>query len=130
VHQAIGDVDDVENVVFVAKDERPHHCINAADLTITKLSNVGIEAMMLERPVASIVLDESTYSKELYGDGAEHFDDVDLMVEFLLSIVPEEEFEQFRADSLDRQQAHLDRLFERHDATERMTAVIDEITPP
>lgn len=122
------DVAEIEDVVLIGRERRPHHCINAADITVTKSSNVGIESMILQRPLLSIVLNASTYSRELYGDAAVHCTDTDEMVEFLSSVVPEADYERFKQRHLDRQKRHLDGLFADFDATETMAAAIDDIS--
>ena len=61
----------LENVFLINKNMLPHHALNAVDLIITKFSTVGVEAMYLERPVISLILDREDKFKA-YGDAAEY----------------------------------------------------------
>ena len=47
----------LENVFRISKNSLPYHAINAADVVLTKYSTIGLEAMLFERPVISLILD-------------------------------------------------------------------------
>jgi UDP-N-acetylglucosamine 2-epimerase len=73
-----------DDVVVVNRHELPYHCINAADVVITKYSTVGIEAMLFETLVVSVALDDATELQDTcYGDVAEQVQDVRVLQETL-----------------------------------------------
>jgi hypothetical protein len=59
------------NVFMFDRLMLPYHCLNASDLVITKLSAIGVEAMYLERPVVSPILDGERRFR-FYEDAAEY----------------------------------------------------------
>lgn len=59
------------NVKLIEKSDLPYHAINAADLLITKISTMAIEAMYLDVPTIGIVLDNEQ-AWEVYGKGVEY----------------------------------------------------------
>ena len=46
------------NVILLPTNESPYHFLNAADMLITKFSTIGLEAMYLDKPVLSCILDK------------------------------------------------------------------------
>lgn len=113
-----------KNVVVVSQDHRPLHCINASDVTVTKSSNVGIESMVLGRPLISSGLCSSGYREELYGDAAEFFTNTDEMIEFMKSVVADDTYERFKKRQTAKQKRHLSGLFTDLNHTETMAAAI------
>jgi len=64
----------------------PFHALNAADLLITKLSTIALEAMLFKRPVVSILLDGGGRFR-IYGDAVECADSVEALHEILSMMV-------------------------------------------
>ncbi len=58
------------NLFQVGKDLLPYHALNAADVIVTKLSTIGIEAMRLGRPVVCAVLDGEERWRFMFQEGA------------------------------------------------------------
>jgi len=80
------------NIKIVDRKMLPYHCINAVDAVVTKFSIVGIETMLLDKPLISVVLDNERRWQELYGNMAKCFYDIQDMLNFLNLIIqnPEE----------------------------------------
>ncbi|MDF9745857.1 CDP-glycerol glycerophosphotransferase family protein [Natrinema salsiterrestre] len=75
-----------DNVEFV-EDSSPFHCLNAADIVVTKYSTVGIEAMLFDRPVVSVALDGETRFQDIFGDVAERVSSTDQLYSFFENIL-------------------------------------------
>lgn len=60
-----------DNVFFVDQKALPDHALNIADVIITKFSTMGMEAMIYDTQVVSILLDDEKNFK-VYGDAAEY----------------------------------------------------------
>lgn len=71
------------NIFLIDKHALPYHCINAADIVVTKFSTVGVEAMLLDKPLISIVLDKESRWQDIYGNVAERFYSIQAMLSFL-----------------------------------------------
>jgi hypothetical protein len=74
------------NVYLIDKNMLPFHALNAADLLITKLSTIALEAMLFKRPVVSILLDGGGRFR-IYGDAVECADSVEAFHEILSLMV-------------------------------------------
>ncbi len=61
----------LENVILIEKSDLPYHAINAADILITKISTMALEAMFLNVPTIGAVLDGER-AWEIYGDAVEY----------------------------------------------------------
>ena len=86
VEEMIKHGNDLKNVFLINKKMLPYHALNAADLLITKFSTLGIEAMIFEKPVISVILDlEERW--QIYQDAATYVFDAKKMYEFLEKIV-------------------------------------------
>lgn len=59
-----------DNAQIVSSSKDPLHCINAADVVVTKASTTGIEAFPMDTPVISVALDANHHFVR-YGDAAE-----------------------------------------------------------
>jgi hypothetical protein len=59
------------NVKLIEKTSLPYNALNAADLLITKISTLALEAMYLNVPTIGIILDDET-SWEVYQNGIEY----------------------------------------------------------
>jgi hypothetical protein len=59
------------NVFFVERNALTGHSLNSADLLITKNSTIGLEAMLMECPVVSVMLDEEK-EFQTFGEAAEY----------------------------------------------------------
>jgi hypothetical protein len=80
------------NIKIVNSKMLPYHCINAVDAVVTKFSMVGIETMLLGKPVISVILDNERRWQGIYGNIADCFYDIQDLVNFLDLIIrnPEE----------------------------------------
>jgi len=95
------------NVFLIEKKMLPYHALNAADLLITKLSMVGLEAMLLSRPVLTVVLDGEEHFK-IYGEAVENISSLAALKEILTMLVSEAgKKEAWVRDQLQRQKAFL-----------------------
>jgi hypothetical protein len=70
----------LENVHLIDKSMLPYHAINASDLLITKFSTLAIEAMFLNVPTISIILDNENFFK-CYGHCLEYHDSIQTMLD-------------------------------------------------
>jgi len=77
---------DAENVTLLDPSVPALHCINAADIVVTKYSLTGFEAMLMETPVVSVALDDDHWFQQ-FGDAADRFRSVDSLVEFLTDLL-------------------------------------------
>ncbi len=80
-----------KNVFYVEKDLIPYHCLNAADLIITKFSTIGLEALFLRRPVVSVLLDGEKRFKT-YGDAAEYFYSTKDLIDLLALLISDKNY--------------------------------------
>jgi len=79
------------NVVLVDKNMRPYHAINSADVVITKMSTIAIEAMELEKPVISVSLDHEI-NFQIYDDAAEYVNKIEELDAILKRLTNDEMF--------------------------------------
>jgi hypothetical protein len=70
------------NVYLIDQNMLPYHALNAADLVITKLSTIALEAMLFEKPVMSILLDGEERFR-VYGDAVERANSLEVLHERL-----------------------------------------------
>jgi capsule polysaccharide export protein KpsC/LpsZ len=73
---------DIKNFHLLETSVSPLHCINAADVVITKSSGTGFEAFLMDTPVISIVLDDDRWFAQ-YGNAAEQFRKTESLCELL-----------------------------------------------
>ena len=85
VEEMIKHGNDLKNVFLINKNMLPYHALNVADLLITKFSTLGIESMIFEKPVISVILDLEKRWK-IYQDAATYVFDVEKMHELLKKI--------------------------------------------
>ena len=84
----------LKNTFMIDKNILPYHAINATDLVITKYSTLGLEAMIFERAVISLILDNESRFK-IFGDAVEYIMDAD---EFHLFLTELTENTAFRSE--------------------------------
>jgi hypothetical protein len=70
----------------------PYHAINAADVIVTKISSLGIEAMLMDRPVIAVVLDREPKWRIAFDDGAEHINSEAALTRLLVRLRDEPDF--------------------------------------
>lgn len=68
---------DCDNVAFIGDELLPYHCLNAADVVVTKFSTVGVEAMLFDCHVVSVALDGENRFQSVFGDAAERVQTID-----------------------------------------------------
>jgi hypothetical protein len=96
------------NVFLIEKKMLPYHALNAADLLITKLSMIGLDAMLLSRPVLAVVLDGEEHFK-IYGGAVENISSLATLKEILTMLVSEAgKKEAWVRDQMQRQKAFLE----------------------
>jgi len=99
-----------ENVSLIESSVSPFHCINAADVVITKSSLTGFEAFLMGTPVISVVLDDDRWFDQ-YGEAATRFRDVENLREFLGELVDDPDV---RERWFDRSTARIEPFVERN----------------
>jgi hypothetical protein len=72
-----------DTIFWYDKGTLPYHCVNAADVVITKMSTVGIESILLGVPLVSISLDSERRYQEMYGDVPERLETLEGLLAFL-----------------------------------------------
>ena len=93
------------NVKLISKTQLPYHCINAADVVITKISAVGIEAMLMNRPLISIRLDGESKWDNIFCGYATIFEDLEQVRHFLTkTFIKERELSNWKQEKIFRQQ--------------------------
>ena len=95
------------NIFVLNRKILPYHALNCSDLLITKFSTMGIEAMIFEKPVISVILDlEERW--QIYQDAATYFFDAKKMYEFLEKILHNNSpFSHWKKGQLREQKAFL-----------------------
>jgi len=61
-----------KNVFWIPGHEQPYHALNASDLVLTKISTVGLEGMLLDKAVISVVLDGEQKWEAVFRRGVEY----------------------------------------------------------
>lgn len=61
----------LRNVFLIEKSRPIDHCLNSADIIITKHSTIGMESMFFEKPVISVLLDREK-KFQIYENAAEY----------------------------------------------------------
>jgi hypothetical protein len=84
--EALIDYFSLPNVFMVDKNMLPYHALNAADVLITKLSTIALEAMLFKRPVISILLDGEERFR-IYGDAVERVNSLEALTATLTMLV-------------------------------------------
>ena len=82
-----------DNVYIIDKKTLPHHPINASDFLLTKFSAIGIDAMYLEKPIISLILDREK-AFQAYQDAAEYVYDLAELDNLLDLIINNSEFRE------------------------------------
>ncbi|MBP7653000.1 hypothetical protein KA977_06240 [Candidatus Dependentiae bacterium] len=93
----------LSNFYLIDKTTLPYHCLNFADVFITKISTMGLESMLFEKPILIILLDNEK-NWRLYEDAAEYFYSTDECGNFLKKILADEEFKKKWTDETVRKQ--------------------------
>ncbi|MDA9804410.1 hypothetical protein N9C67_00150 [Gammaproteobacteria bacterium] len=70
------------NIYVVDKNTLPDHALNIADIMITKFSYMGIEAMIYNVQVVSLLFDDESMFK-VFGEAAEYIYDKEELIMFL-----------------------------------------------
>ncbi|MCB4790671.1 MAG: CDP-glycerol glycerophosphotransferase family protein [Elusimicrobia bacterium] len=79
------------NVFLIDKNISPYHAINACDLLILKISTVGLEAMLLNRPVISVILNKEMRFR-IYGEATENVTSIEELDVLLRKLENEKDF--------------------------------------
>ena len=81
----------LNNVFMIDKKMSLFHCLNVADFLITKFSTSGIEAMYLEKPVISLILDNEKKFK-LYGTAAQFIQNIEELNNLMNCLVNDDNY--------------------------------------
>jgi UDP-N-acetylglucosamine 2-epimerase len=87
--EALLDYFALPNVFLLDKDMVPYHALNAADLLITKLSTMALEAMLFKKPVISILLDGEERFR-IFGEAVARVNSLEALNEVLTMLVSED----------------------------------------
>lgn len=83
----------LDNVFIVDKLMLPYHAINAADLLLTRISTIGVEAMLFRRPVVPVLfIDEKRF--EIYNEASETLRSTRELETFLKSYIEDRTFRE------------------------------------
>ncbi len=74
------------NVFLLDRKMLPYHVLNAADLLVTKHSTLGLEAMLLGKPVIAVILDGEPRFRA-YGEAAEYVYSLEFLQRKLSALV-------------------------------------------
>ncbi len=100
-----------ENVYLTDKKDLPYKYINLSDVVVTKFSTIGIEAMLLDVPVISVILDGEEKFK-MYEEAVEYIYSIDALKTLLHSVFKcNERYNDWRVDQIKRQHGFLQRYF-------------------
>jgi hypothetical protein len=101
-------------VHLIDRRDSPLHCVNAADVIVTKFSTVALEAMELERPVISIALDAESGFQDIFEDSVLKFTDCSAFEQSVEKLFSNpERFKSWVSERLDIQQRFLPRKMHR-----------------
>jgi CDP-glycerol:poly(glycerophosphate) glycerophosphotransferase len=75
------------NVFRVPGAMLPYHALNAVDVVVTKYSTIALEAMLLDKPVISVLLDDEPKWRGVFGDAVEYMTETDDVVRLLRGFV-------------------------------------------
>jgi len=118
----------LENVFLLDKSMQPYHSLNACDLFITKYSTMGIEAMLFDRPVISVILDNEAHWK-MFGEAAHYIDSTESLILLLEELRRDEVFfRSWAGERIETGRAFLNDFFEERteDSAEMAADVIDK----
>lgn len=79
------------NVFLIDKRMLPHHCLNSADVIITKFSVIGTEGMYFGRAIIAPILDKEMKFRA-YDEAAHYVYDIEELEKLLLSLINDIEF--------------------------------------
>jgi len=83
----------LKNAFLVDKNMLPYHALNAADMLITKYSTLGVEAMLLNRPVICCILDgEQRFN--IYEKAADYINRIEKLEDLLFKLVTDNDFRE------------------------------------
>jgi hypothetical protein len=89
----------LSNAFLINKKMLPYHALNAADLLITKFSTIALEAMLFQKPVISVLLDDGQRFR-IYGDAVECADSIETLIEILTKMLKDK---NWRAEWVEKQ---------------------------
>lgn len=102
----------LRNVFLLEASMLPYQALNAADLVITKYSTIGLEAMLLRRPVMSVLLDGEERWRTVFLDGVEYVTDLESLTAVLEKLTADSDFRScWRKARLSQQDAFLRAYF-------------------
>jgi hypothetical protein len=77
-----------ENIHVIDRDVDVDHCINCSDIVITKFSMVGLDALLAEKGLITVAIDNDPDRwLRQYDGAAEKFSNLDLFISFLQTLV-------------------------------------------
>jgi hypothetical protein len=102
------------HVFTAAAAELPYHAINAADIVVTKISSIGVEAMLMGKPVVLVSLDGEPKWREVFGADEGQVTSEAELVALLTRLRDDRSYRAaWTAERLARQRGFLSRYFDR-----------------
>jgi hypothetical protein len=102
----------LSNVFVLNRGTLPYHALNCSDILITKYSTMGVEAMLFNKPVISLILDQEKRWK-IYEDAGEYIFNLNDLTRLLNKIANENNFFlRWKQDHLRRQKEFLKVYFD------------------
>jgi hypothetical protein len=102
---------DLKNVFVIDKEESPAHWLNSAHLLVTKASTLVLEAMLLDRPVLSVLLDREDNYK-IFGDAVEYFYETECLFHFIEGLLNRQSaYAAWAEAQISRQREYLEQYF-------------------
>lgn len=99
------------NIFVLDKDILPYHALNCSDFLITKYSTLGIEAMLFEKPVISVILDREKRWRT-FQNAADYFYTMEGLIGLLTKIVNDRSFYMsWKKQHIDKQKQFLTKCF-------------------
>lgn len=100
------------NVFVIDKNILPCHALNSANIIITKHSTIGIEGMLLNKPIISVYLDGEKRWKSLFEEAAEYVETVGALRELLEKLIDDTKFfSQWIKEHIKRQKHFLKQYY-------------------
>jgi hypothetical protein len=84
--EALIDYFSLSNIFLLNKKMLPYHALNAADLLITKVSTIALEAMLFKKPVISVLLDGEERFR-IFGDAMECVNSLEALNDLIAMII-------------------------------------------
>jgi len=110
------------NAYLVDKSMLPYHALNAADVVITKYSTIGLEGMLLDRPVISVLLDNEKRWQSVYEDAVEYVTTLSALTELLTRLTDDAYRFQWTETRLEKQRDFLQRYFTQNEQSTALLA--------